>query len=314
MRVIRGLHNFREEFRGSVTTIGNFDGVHLGHQAILRQVCSKAKELNVPSMLICFEPQPREFFSTYNAPARLTRFREKVELLRTQGVDLVLCLKFDEAIRSLSAEQFINVLVKNLKVGALFVGDDFKFGHDQSGGFEQLLVAGEKNHFDVTNMYTLSVEDDRISSTKIREYLAEGCFDDAENMLGRPYYISGKVVYGSQIGRTLDAATANIQLHRYRAPIDGVYTVVLLIEDSEIQYQGVANVGVRPTLNKDITTPILEVHLFDFSSDIYGKRVKVIFKQKIRSEKKFKDLDELKEAISVDILDAKAYFAAKAIA
>ncbi|MFT5211555.1 MAG: riboflavin kinase/FMN adenylyltransferase [Flavobacterium sp.] len=313
MQVIRGLYNLKEEHQKSVTTIGNFDGVHLGHQAILRQVCKKAKDLNVPAMLICFEPQPREFFNTYNAPARLSRFREKVELLSTLGVDLVLCLKFDEKIRSMSAEQFIDVLVHNLKVSALFVGDDFKFGHDQSGGFDQLLAAGDKHHFDVTNMYTLSIEDSRVSSTKIREYLAAGDFGHGEHMLGRPYFISGKVVYGNQLGRTLDAATANIQLHRYRAPIDGVYTVILQIEDSEVHYQGVANVGVRPTLNEDTSKPILEVHLFDFSRDIYGKRVKVIFKQKIRSEKKFKGLDELKKAIALDIVDAKAYFSREAI-
>lgn len=308
MQVIRGLSNIQAIHQGSVASIGNFDGVHLGHQAILNQVCEKAKLLSVPSMLICFEPQPREFFSEFNAPARLTRFREKVDLLESLGVDLVLCLKFNEATRSMTADAFINVLVQNLKLKALFVGDDFKFGHDQSGGFAELQRAGAEHHFEVTNMYTLNIEDSRVSSTHIREYLAKGLFDEAELMLGRPYAISGKVVYGSQLGRTLDAATANIHLHRYRAPIDGVYAVILELEDSGEVFEGVANVGVRPTLESQTLRPILEVHLFDFSRDIYGQKVKVVFKKKIREEKKFPDFDSLKAAIAEDVISAKQFF------
>jgi len=308
MQVIRGLVNIKSIHRGSVATIGNFDGVHLGHQAILKQVCEKARQLSVPSLLICFEPQPREFFSEFNAPARLTRFREKVDLLESLGVDLVLCLKFNEATRSMTADAFIDVLVKDLGLRALFVGDDFKFGHDQSGGFEELQSAGGKHNFDVTNMYTLNIEDSRISSTHIREYLAKGLFSEAELMLGRPYAISGKVVYGSQLGRTLDAATANIHLQRYRAPIDGVYAVVMELEESAEVFEGVANVGVRPTLESQTLRPILEVHLFDFSRDIYGQKVKVVFKKKIRKEEKFPDFDSLKTAIAEDVVSAKQFF------
>ncbi|MBL4682775.1 MAG: bifunctional riboflavin kinase/FAD synthetase [Pseudomonadales bacterium] len=308
MQVIRGLVNIKSIHRGSVATIGNFDGVHLGHQAILKQVCEKARQLSVPSLLICFEPQPREFFSEFNAPARLTRFREKVDLLESLGVDLVLCLKFNEATRSMTADAFIDVLVKDLRLRALFVGDDFKFGHDQCGGFEELQSAGAKNNFDVTNMYTLNIGDSRVSSTQIREYLAKGFFSEAELMLGRPYAISGKVVYGSQLGRTLDAATANIHLQRYRAPIDGVYAVVMELEESAEVFEGVANVGVRPTLENQTLRPILEVHLFDFSRDIYGQKVKVVFKKKIRKEKKFPDFDSLKTAIAEDVVSAKQFF------
>ena len=308
MQVIRGLTNIKSIHRGSVASIGNFDGVHLGHQAILKQVCEKAKQLSVPSLLICFEPQPREFFSEFNAPARLTRFREKVELLESLGVDLVLCLKFNEATRSMTADAFIDVLVKDLGLSALFVGDDFKFGHDQSGGFEKLQSAGAKHNFEVTNMYTLNIEDSRVSSTHIREYLATGHFSEAEVMLGRPYAISGKVVYGSQLGRTLDAATANIHLHRYRAPIDGVYAVIMELEESAEVFEGVANVGVRPTLESQTLRPILEVHLFDFSRDIYGQKVRVVFKKKIREEKKFPDFNSLKIAIAEDVVSAKQFF------
>jgi riboflavin kinase / FMN adenylyltransferase len=309
MEIIRGIHNIKPRHRGCIVTIGNFDGVHLGHQAILRQVQARSEEIAAPAMLICFEPQPKEFFDLYNAPARLTRFREKVELLAEHGIDKVLCLKFDEQTRSMSAAAFIDLLATKLQVRAVFAGDDARFGNDRTGDFVMLQAAGEKYGFDVTNLYTLTVNDARVSSTRIRECLALGDFDLAEKLLGRPYAITGKVVYGRQLGRTLDAPTANIQLHRYRAPIDGVYAI-------EIQclggtYRGVANVGVRPTLNDATVKPILEVHIFDFAQNLYGQTVKVIFRKKIREEQKFSGLAALKEAIRADIEVARTYFAAK---
>jgi riboflavin kinase / FMN adenylyltransferase len=309
MEIIRGIHNIKPRHRGCIVTIGNFDGVHLGHQAILRQVQARSEEIAAPAMLICFEPQPKEFFDLYNAPARLTRFREKVELLAEHGIDKVLCLKFDEQTRSMSAAAFIDLLATKLQVWAVFAGDDARFGNDRTGDFVMLQAAGEKYGFDVTNLYTLTVNEARVSSTRIRECLALGDFDLAEKLLGRPYSITGKVVYGRQLGRTLDAPTANIQLHRYRAPIDGVYAI-------EIQclggtYRGVANVGVRPTLNDATVKPILEVHIFDFAQNLYGQTVKVIFRKKIREEQKFSGLAALKEAIRADIEVARTYFAAK---
>lgn len=309
MEIIRGIHNIKPRHRGCIVTIGNFDGVHLGHQAILRQVQARSEEIAAPAMLICFEPQPKEFFDLYNAPARLTRFREKVELLAEHGIDEVLCLKFDEQTRSMSAAAFIDLLATKLQVRAVFAGDDARFGNDRTGDFVMLQAAGEKYGFDVTNLYTLTVNEARVSSTRIRECLALGDFDLAEKLLGRPYSITGKVVYGRQLGRTLDAPTANIQLHRYRAPIDGVYAI-------EIQclggtYRGVANVGVRPTLNDATVKPILEVHIFDFAQNLYGQTVKVIFRKKIREEQKFSGLAALKEAIRADIEVARTYFAAK---
>lgn len=306
MEIIRGVHNLKPRHRGCVVTMGNFDGVHLGHQLILQQVKAKSEEMGAPSLLICFEPQPKEFFDAYNAPARLTRFREKVGLLAEYGVDLVLCLKFDEKTRSMSPEAFISLLVNDLRLKALFAGDDARFGNDRSGDFDSLLAAGRQFGFEVTNLYTLTVDAQRVSSTRIRECLENGDFNLAEQLLGRPYSITGKVVYGRQLGRTLDAPTANVQLHRDRAPIDGVYAVE--IEGLDTTLTGVANVGVRPTLNEKTLKPILEVHIFDFAGTIYGTNVKVIFRAKIRDEKKFTGLDELKSAIREDMQVARQFF------
>jgi len=306
MEIIRGVHNLKPRHRGCIVTMGNFDGVHLGHQLILKQVKARSQEMGAPSLLICFEPQPKEFFDAYNAPARLTRFREKVGLLAEYGVDLVLCLKFDELTRSMSPQAFISLLVNDLRLKALFAGDDARFGNDRSGDFDLLLAAGKQSGFEVTNLYTLTVGAERVSSTRIRECLANGNFNMAQQLLGRPYSITGKVVYGRQLGRTLDAPTANIQLHRDRAPIDGVYAVE--IEGLDITLTGVANVGVRPTLNEATLKPILEVHIFDFAGTIYGKTVKVIFRAKIREEKKFTGLEALKSAIREDMLVARQFF------
>ena len=308
MEVIRGLLNVRKKHRGAIVTIGNFDGVHKGHQSILKEVRARADQLNVPAMLICFEPQPKEFFDLYNAPARLTRFREKVDLLSDQGIDYVYCVKFDEKARTMSAEEFVRILVEEIGISGLFVGDDFHFGFDRSGDFKYLQDAGKSHHFDVINMYTISHDNERVSSTRIRESLARGHFEQAERLLGYAYSISGKVIYGRQIGRTLGVPTANIQLHRYVAPITGVFAVEMLFDGQA--FPGVANVGVRPTIDDHNLKPILEVHLFDFAEDIYGKTTKVVFRHKIRDEKKFTGLEALKAAIMNDIEDAKAFFGA----
>ena len=306
MEVIRGLLNVREKHRGAIVTIGNFDGVHKGHQSILKEVRDRADKLNVPAMLICFEPQPKEFFDLYDAPARLTRFREKVDLLSDLGIDYVYCVKFDEKARTMSAEEFVRILIEEIGISGLFVGDDFHFGFDRSGDFKYLQDVGKSHHFDVINMYTISHDNERVSSTRIRESLAQGHFELAEGLLGYAYSISGKVIYGRQIGRTLGVPTANIQLNRYVAPITGVFAVEMLFDGQA--FPGVANVGVRPTIDDHTLKPILEVHLFDFSDDIYGKRAKVAFRRKIRDEKKFAGIEALKEAIMNDIEDAKTFF------
>ncbi len=306
MEVIRGLLNVKEKHRGAIVTIGNFDGVHKGHRSILKEVSARAKKLNVSTMLICFEPQPKEFFDLYAAPARLTRFREKVDLLADQGIDYVYCVKFDEKARTMTAVEFVRILVEEIGISALFVGDDFRFGFDRSGDFKYLQDVGKSHHFDVINMYTISHDNERVSSTRIRECLAKGDFELAESLLGYAYSISGKVIYGRQIGRTLGVPTANIQLNRYVAPITGVFAVEMLFDGHA--FPGVANVGVRPTIDDHTLKPILEVHLFDFADDIYGKTAKVVFRQKIRDEKKFAGIGALKAAIKSDIEDAKTFF------
>ncbi len=309
MNIIRGLLNVTDEHRGGVATIGNFDGVHLGHQKILSEVIVKARELNTHSMLICFEPQPKEFFDVYNAPARLTRFREKVQLLEKLGLDQVFCVKFDEKARNMSALEFMDVLVKDLQIVALFVGDDFRFGRDRSGDYRKLQQAGEQHGFSMHNLYTIVIEDTRVSSTRIRECLAQGDFELAEKLLGHRYSITGKVIYGRRLGRALGVPTANIQLHRYVAPISGVYACATEVDGKTVQ--GVANVGVRPTIDDNTPRPILEVHLFDFEGDLYGKTVRVVFRHKIREEKKFDGLGALKEAITDDIREARSFFEAQ---
>ena len=299
MRVIRGRHNIQKQDHGCVVTIGNFDGVHLGHQAILRRVHEAARRLDCPSLLICFEPQPKEFFETFKAPARLTRFREKVEQLKAAGLDRLLCLPFDNATRSLSVAEFIAMLTEDLKVRALFVGDDFRFGADRTGDYAALESAGASAGFDVANFYTITHGAERISSIRIRACLSSGNFEEAEALLGRRYAITGRVVYGRQIGRTIGVPTANIQLHRYKAPLSGVYLVQACVGDDE--YWGVANVGVRPTVEPGTPQPILEVHILDFEGDLYGRQADIQFLEKLRDEQKFSGLEALKAAIQRDI-------------
>ncbi len=299
MRVIRGRHNIQTQDHGCVATIGNFDGVHMGHQAILRRVNEAALQLGCPSLLICFEPQPKEFFETFKAPARLTRFREKVEQLKAAGLDRLLCLPFNEATRRLSVDAFIALLTEELKVRALFVGDDFRFGADRSGDYSSLEAAGAVAGFEVANFYTITHGAERISSTRIRACLSSGNFEEAEALLGRRYTITGRVVYGRQIGRTIGVPTANIQLHRYKAPLSGVYLVRARMGND--QYWGVANVGVRPTVEPGTPQPILEVHILDFDGDIYGRQADIQFFEKLRDEQKFSGLEALKAAIQGDI-------------
>lgn len=304
---IRGLHNLGPEHKGCVATIGSFDGVHLGHQVILRQLIQVARAQGVPAVAIVFEPQPTEFFAGDKAPARLMRMREKLEALWAAGIDKVLCLNFNETLRNLSAEQFIDrVLVQGLAIKHLVVGDDFRFGCDRKGDYALLQAKGEELGFDVTDSHTLEIDGKRVSSTRIRNLLEAGNFPEAEKLLGKPYGIYGRVVYGKQLGRQLGVPTANVDLRRYRSPLHGVFAVTAIFTDGT-RVQGVANVGVRPTVN-GLKKPLLEVHLFNFARDIYGVVIDVVFHHKLRDEKKFASLDELKVQLQTDIKDAKAFF------
>ncbi|OPX56322.1 riboflavin kinase / FMN adenylyltransferase [Oceanospirillum multiglobuliferum] len=307
MELIRGLHNLRKKHQGCVVTIGNFDGVHLGHQAVLQQVKAKAEELNLPSVVVIFEPQPREFFAGSQAPARITRFRDKVERLKAQGVDRVLCLSFNRRLASLSAQAFIEqVLLAGLGVRYLVVGDDFRFGCDRSGNFALLKQAGAAQGFEVANTHTFEVAAERVSSTRIRQVLADANFVLAQNLLGLPYQISGRVIHGQKLGRQLGVPTANLSLQNKQPALQGVYAVLMATQDQVLR-QGVANIGNRPTVSG--VRPALEVNLFDFNGDLYGQRVQVIFCSKLRDEVRFANVEALREQIQRDQLAARAYFA-----
>ena len=304
---IRGLHNLRSEHKHCVATIGSFDGVHLGHQAILRQLVVVARSQNLPAVAIVFEPQPHEFFAGDKAPARLMRLREKIQALWAAGVDRVLCLHFNQELRELSAEQFIDrVLVGGLGIKHLVVGDDFRFGCDRRGNFALLQSKGATCGFAVADTQTLEVAGERVSSTRIRELLEQGDFAQAEKLLGKPYSIHGRVVYGKQLGRQLGVPTANLDLRRYRSPLHGVFAVVAFFADGS-RCPGVANVGIRPTVSGD-KKPLLEVHLFDFSRNLYGVVMDVVFRCKLREEKKFNSLEELKAQLQIDIQEGKNFF------
>lgn len=309
-QLLRGLHNLRPEHRGNVVTIGAFDGVHLGHQAILQQVVAQAKTLNLPSLAMVFEPQPHEFFSGEKAPARLMRLGEKVEALFAAGIERVFCLPFNRLLSQLSAEDFIQrILVDGLGTRYLVVGDDFRFGCQRKGDFALLETSAKQQGFELTDTATYIVNAERVSSTRIRQVLEAGDFSDVPALLGKPYTIRGRVVYGRQLGRQLGAPTANVHLHRYRSPLSGVFVVETTLANGEV-LPGVANVGVRPTVNdgtESTLKPILEVHLFDRNDDLYGQKIIVEFKQKIREEKRFDSVDILREQIQQDIQQARTY-------
>jgi riboflavin kinase/FMN adenylyltransferase len=305
MEVVVGLHNIKPRHSGCVLTIGSFDGVHRGHRMLLEHLVAKSLELEAPSMLITFEPTPREYFRGGVVPARLTRFREKVTLLGTTKLDRLLCLPFNERTANTPAEWVVDeLLARRLGVRYLVVGDDFRFGHGARGDHAMLREAGERHGFGVASMDTLVEQGERISSTRVREALWVGDLKTAEILLGHPYFMMGRVVYGRQLGRQLGVPTANIRLQRYRTPLEGVFAVT--VSGMEREYQGIANVGVRPTV--DGKEPLLEVNIFDFAGDIYGELLTVTFRRKIRDEQTFSGLDALKAQIGRDIAEARAWF------
>ncbi len=306
MELIRGLHNLRAPHRGAVATIGNFDGVHLGHQAILGRLAEKGAELELPTTVITFEPQPQEFFSPERAPPRLTRFREKLKALGRFSVDRVLLLAFNRQLAEMPAAEFIRrVLVEGLAVEYLVVGDDFRFGRGRAGDFALLQAAGREHGFQVVNMHTFALSEARVSSTRIRGALAAGDLELAAQLLGRPYRLSGRVAHGFKRGRTIGFPTANIHLHRVSSPVSGVFAVELFGVAGE-PLAGVANVGIRPTVEGE--RPLLEVHLFDFSDDLYGHYVHVDLKRKLREERRFESFAALKLQIEQDVIEARRYF------
>ena len=291
----------------TVLTIGNFDGVHLGHRALLARLTAAAAKAGLPAAVLTFEPHPREFFAPQSAPPRLSTLREKLELLADDGVELTYVCHFNARFAGLSAEVFIErVLVGALRVRHLIVGDDFRFGTRRSGDFALLREAGDRLGFQVEAMDSVTLEGERASSSAVRDALQDGRLEHAARLLGRPYSIDGRVVRGDQIGRQLGFATANIRIKHDRPPLQGVFAV-------EVKglpggpHRGAANLGYRPTANQ-VARPLLEVHLFDFAADIYGAHLNVRFLHKLRDEMKFPDFDALKAQIANDVKAAQAYF------
>ncbi|MES9898183.1 MAG: bifunctional riboflavin kinase/FAD synthetase [Sedimenticola sp.] len=307
MQVIRGLHNLRPRHRGCVATIGNFDGVHLGHQAVFAHLREKGLELGLPTTVITFEPQPLEFFAPDRAPARLTRMREKLQALKDSGIDCTVLLEFGQKLAAMPAPVFVQeLLVEGLDIRYLFVGDDFRFGRGREGDIGLLRRVGDQHGFGVENMNTFAVGEERVSSTRIREALAQGDLEQAEHNLGRPYRICGRIAHGDARGRTIGFPTANVDLHRKVSPLRGVYAVeVQGLEEGRLP--GVANIGNRPTVEGD-DRYLLEVHLFDFSRMIYGEHVQVEFRKKLRDEKRFDSFEQLRQQIEQDAEAARQFF------
>ena len=306
MKFTRGLHNLTQHQQGCVLTIGNFDGVHRGHQALLRHLRQAGSHLHLPVVVMIFEPQPLELFQAEMAPARLTRLREKLEHLAAFGVDEVVCINFDREFSRLTAEDFISeLLVRKLNVKLLAIGDDFRFGAGRQGDFLLLQQAAKQFGFEVVSTETYIEQGKRISSTAVRQALANNDFQQAEVLLGRPWAISGRVVHGDALGRTLGFPTANLPLKRLVTPVKGVFAVeVHGVGDRPIE--GVANIGTRPTI-KGIRQQ-LEVHLLDTRVNLYGRRIQVVIKHKIRDEQRFASLEALTQQIAQDVETARNYF------
>jgi len=304
---MRITHGFRSLGTPHAVTIGNFDGLHLGHQAMLARLQDVARARGLPSCVLSFEPHPREFFAPEQAPARLSSLREKAECLQRRGIDRLHVFRFDRAFASLSAEAFIDqVLGTTLQARYVLVGDDFRYGARRAGDFALLKQAGERLGFDAEHLPTVEVAGERSSSTAVRQALAAGELEHAARLLGRPYSISGRVVHGDKLGRDIGFPTANIQLKHNRPPLMGIFAVELYGLNGA-PLPGVASLGKRPTVKGADAVPVLEVHLFDFNADIYGRRVRVDFLHKLRDEEKYPDLDTLVAQIRRDVDNAKHY-------
>ena len=312
MKIIRGLYNCRKQHQNGVLTIGNFDGLHLGHQKMLEQLQSEATRLDTHRCLMTFEPLPREFFGRgKKATARLMNRSEKMRILGgfepSIRPEYLLFLNFNQALSSMSAAQFIEeLLVGSLKVRSVIIGDDFRFGCDRQGDFKLLQKYGEKHQFAVASIESHCIENQRVSSSLIREALIKNQLAEADKMLGRAYTICGHVTHGEKRGRTIGFPTANIHLRRPETALHGVYSVTMHSQKHG-DIAGIANIGHRPTVNGKRTQ--LEVHLFDFDQSLYGEQVCVSFQHKIRDEKKFDSFDELKQQIQIDCKTARELLA-----
>ena len=310
MYLIRGLKNlslFNERFSEEqlVVTIGNFDGLHKGHKKIIQEMKNISLNSSAKTMVIFTEPHAKEFFSMdkniMEQPARISPWRDKFKNLENENIDFAFFLKFNKSLQTMSPEIFIEKVLGSLNISNLMIGDDFRFGQDRKGDFVMLKDWSKSQGISLSKLPTFSIDNRRVSSTWIRETLSLSDFSTTKKLLGRPYSFEGKVVHGNRLGRSIGFPTANIWLPKNNLPIKGVFSVKISIDVSE--FEGIANIGIRPTVGG--TSPVLEVNIFDFKKEIYGKRIKVEFVKKIRDEKKFDSLDDLKKQIAKDVNTAK---------
>jgi riboflavin kinase/FMN adenylyltransferase len=311
MEYVRGLQGLKPEHRGAAITVGSFDGIHLGHGALIASTCGIAKQLAKPAMMLTFEPMPREYLATQakppqEPPARLTDFRERWRVLERSDLHYVCVLRFDEKLRQLSGEQFVELLATRFAASAVVVGQDFRFGRGGAGSITLLRAAAEAGRFELELVPSVCSDDVRVSSSGVRTALAAGDFHSARDLLGRAYSMRGRVVAGEQLGRRLGYPTANIRMRRRKLPMTGIYAVHVRGVESlhpHAAHDGVASLGFRPTV--DGTEPLLEVHVFDYNGTLYGAELEVEFVAKIRDEEKFASLDELVQQMHRDSARAR---------
>ena len=302
MELIRGLVNLHERQRGCVVTIGTFDGIHLGHQALLQRLEEHAARLCAPTVVLTFEPTPREYLAPDSPPARLTSFRERWRVLGSLGLELLLLLRFGESLRNLSGEDFAHLLARRVGARAVVVGHDFRFGCNGEATAPMLAEAGKRLGFEVDVVPPVMLDGARVSSSGVREALRRGDFGLAAHWLGRPYSMRGRVVHGQRLGRDLGFPTANLRIERRRTPLQGIFAVRVHGVGTE-PLQAVASLGTRPTVGGVHT--LLEVHVFDFSADLYGREIEVEFVAKLRDEENFPTLDALVAQIHRDAAEAR---------
>ncbi len=304
MLIFRGLHPFVAQ--PAAITIGNFDGVHLGHQALLNELRAAARQRDLQTAAVIFEPHPREFFTPQQAPARLTSLREKLELFDSLGVDRVHVCRFDAHFAQMNATSFIHALHERLSARFVLIGDDFRFGSGRAGDFALMEKIGLQYGFAVQAVHSVLHNGVRISSTAVRTTLADGNMRMAQSYLGRPYSISGRVEHGDGLGKRIGFPTANIQLKHNRPPLSGIFVVQAHAEGMGV-LQGVASLGVRPTVHQG-GKPVLEVHLFEFAQQIYHRHMRLDFLHKLRDEEKYPDVATLTRQIGLDVQNAKQWF------
>jgi riboflavin kinase/FMN adenylyltransferase len=306
MEYVRGLQGLGPRHRGAALTIGSYDGIHLGHGALIASTCGIAKQLGRPAMMLTFEPLPREYLVAQDPPARLTDFRERWRVLERSDLHYLCVLRFDEQLRQLSGEQFVELLSTRFAASAVVVGQDFRFGRGGAGSITLLRQAAEAGKFELELVPSVCIDDVRVSSSGVRAALAASDFKRARDLLGRAYSMHGRVVRGEQLGRRLGYPTANIRMRRRKLPLSGIFAVRVrgtVDGNPHAPRDGVASLGFRPTV--DGTEPLLEAHVFDFDGSLYGRELEVEFVAKIRDEEKFDSLDALVRQMHLDAAAAR---------